>query len=147
MKSTSATCRSPRRALRGFGAVLAIFILVALAVLGTALVTIFSGQQRSVAFDSLGIQAYQGARAGIEFGVYQALHNNACANTSFALPGTLSGFSVNVQCARTSHTELATSTDMFRITATACNRGSCPASADATYVERELRVVVGSKAP
>ena len=63
MKSTSATCRSRRRARRGFGAVLAIFILVALAVLGTALVTIFSGQQRSVAFDSLGIQAYQGARA------------------------------------------------------------------------------------
>ena len=135
------------RAVRGFAAVVAIFILVALAVLGTALVTIFSGQQRSSAFDSLGIRAYQAARAGIEFGAYQALHNNACANTSFALPGTLAGFTVSVQCASTAHSELATSTTMYRITATACNRASCPANADATYVERELRVVVGSAAP
>lgn len=138
------------RAVRGFAAVTAVFILVVLAALGVALVTIFAGQQRSSAFDSLGIQAYQAAHAGIEFGSYQALKNSSCpASTSFALPGTLSAFSVQVQCTSDSHVEVDPTKPitMYQITATACNRGACPATADASYVERQLRVVVGSRAP
>src|SRR3990172_4561514 len=102
MKCTSAVCRAgrPVRAPRGFAAVTAIFILVVLAALGVVIVTISSAQHRGSAFDSLGLQAYQSARAGIEFGLYQALRNSSCAAaTSFAMPGTLSAFTVLVECA------------------------------------------------
>ncbi len=115
------------------------------------MVTIGSAQQRSSAFDALGTRAMQAARAGIEMGTYEALRNDACANTSIAFAGVLAGFSVQIQCNLTSHiefTEVApTPTRMFHLVATACNRAACPAMADATYVERQLRSVVTSKAP
>ncbi len=150
MKCTSATCpeRGSARTSRGFAAIVAIFILVVLAALGVVLVTISSAQHRESAFDSLGLQAYQSARAGIEFGLHQALRNASCAAaTSFAMPGALSAFTVRVECASTAHTEVASTVNVYQITATACNRPVCPGTADATYVERQLRVVAGSTAP
>ena len=150
MKCTSTTCRDAGAGRdRGFAAVTAVFILVVLAALGVALLTISGGQQRSSAFDTLGSRAYQAARAGTEFGIYQALRNSSCpASTVLALPGGLSDFSVRVECASSQHTEAAPpAVTMYQITATACNRAVCPAAADATYVERQLRVVVGSSAP
>jgi MSHA biogenesis protein MshP len=134
--------------LRGFAAVAALFVLVVLAGLGVALVTLSSAQQRSSAFDALGSQAFQSARAGIEIGMYQALRNDACTNTTVALGGALSAFSVQIECTITLHVEVAPpATRLFHITATACNRASCPAASDATYVERQLRVVVAGTAP
>lgn len=137
-----------RQRARGFAAIAAIFILVVLALLGAALVSIFGGQQRGSAYDALGMQAYQAARAGIEFGANRALVASSCpASTSFALPGTLSAFTVRVDCASSVHTEGATSVTVYRLTATACNRATCPGTSDATYVERELRMTIGSSAP
>jgi MSHA biogenesis protein MshP len=131
--------------------VIAIFVLVVLAALGATLVTIFSGQQRGHAFDALGMQAYQAARAGIEFGSYHAITADNCiAHPVFALPASLAGFSVRVNCTRTTHTEAGDTVRMYEITATACNRtpaAGCPNDADATYVERQLRVVVRNVTP
>lgn len=148
MKCTSPIFLRHRSRSRGFAAIAAIFVLVVLAGMGVAMVTISSAQQRSSAFDALGSRAYQAARAGIEVGVYQALRNDTCANTTFALTGALAAFSVQLQCTVTSHVEVATpATRLFHITVTACNRASCPGSADATYVERQLRAVVAGTAP
>ncbi len=139
----------------------AVFILLVLAGLGTFLVATMTAQQRNFAADLLGTQAYQAARTGIEYGVYRTLKTgglvaaNDCTppvgvapftpTTSFTLPGTLSGFSVTVGCSGTAHVEAAPpNIGMYQITATACNRASCPASADGAYIERELRVTVGS---
>ena len=140
----SATCRE-----RGFAAVAAVFILVVLALLGVFLTNIFSGQQRTLAFDVLGAKALQSARAGIEIGIYEALKNSSCpAATSVGLTGNLAGFTVNVQCQATAHVEVGPpAVTMYRITATACNRVACPGAADATYVERQLRTTAGSSAP
>jgi MSHA biogenesis protein MshP len=144
----------------GFAAVAAIFILVVLAGLGVVLVTISTTQQRSAAFDIQGVQAFQAARAGIEFGAYRTLTAGTAGGlvaagdctpaigltksktTTFAL----NGWTVNVQCDGTAHAEavIAPSINVYEITATACNRAACPGIADATYVERELRVTVGS---
>lgn len=137
MKCTSPTYPEPARRARGFAAIVAVFILVVLGGMGAVLVSVFSGQQRASAFDALGIQAYQAARAGIEVGAYRAL-NGTCAGTTF----TLAPFTVDVQCSPTSHEEAGATIDVFHIVATACNRGSCPASADASYVERQLRATV-----
>lgn len=134
---------------RGFAAIVAVFILVVLGGLGAVLVTISGTQQRGQAFDALGIQAYHSARAGIDFGIYQALRNGSCTTTSFALPGSLARFSVNVACTSTTHTEAVAGNTVvvYEIAATACNRAACPGTADGTYVERQLRVTVGSSAP
>jgi MSHA biogenesis protein MshP len=131
----------------GFAAIAAVFILVVLAALGVTLVTISAGQARASAFDALGIQAYRAAHAGIEFGVARALTGN-CGSNTLTLPGTtLAPFTVQVNCVSTPHTEVSTTTTIYEITSTACNRGTCPGSADGAYVERQIRVVVGSSAP
>jgi MSHA biogenesis protein MshP len=133
------------RRTRGFAAIAAVFVLVVLGLLGAAMVTIGSAQQRSSAFDVLGTRAMQAARAGLDVGARQAI-NGACANTSFAFGGTLANFTVQIECAATTHNE-ATPAQIYRIVATACNRAACPAAADATYVERQLRGVVTYSAP
>jgi MSHA biogenesis protein MshP len=136
-------CTLAMRPERGFAAVAAIFVLVVLAGLGAALVTVFGGQQRSQAYDVLGMKAYQSARAGIENGLHQALRNGVCppATASYDLGGQLSGFSVTIDCVSSAHTDPGPMT-IYEITATACNRPAttCPANgAGDGYVERQLR--------
>ncbi|MDP3037632.1 MAG: hypothetical protein Q8N07_07865, partial [Rhodocyclaceae bacterium] len=57
--------------LRGFAIVSAIFILVVLAALGAFILNISSSQQIGSALDVQGVRAYQAARAGVEWGLYQ----------------------------------------------------------------------------
>ena len=95
--------RTPFHASRqaGVGLVTAIFLLVVLAGLGVAMVSITTSQQASANLDLLGARAYQAARAGLEWGIFQHTRNKACAAKSpFRMPdGTsLSGFSVLVTC-------------------------------------------------
>jgi MSHA biogenesis protein MshP len=133
---------------RGFAAIAAIFILVVLAVLGVTMVIFASGQQRTSAFDIQATYAFQSAKAGIEFGVYQALRSSACAaSTNLTPSGTLAPYPVNVGCTSTTHTEVATVVTIYEITATACNRAACPGAVDAGYVERQLRATVATPAP
>jgi MSHA biogenesis protein MshP len=148
-------CPSPVLALRrarGVGIVTAVFLLVALAALGVSIVNLTTSQQASSQLDAQGARAYQAARAGIEWGLYQRLQNSlVCATdgttvTSFDLPAgsTLAGFAVTVIC-----TEVPGPTPALvrhRITATACNHtgGSCPAGAardtNPDYVQRAIEV-------
>lgn len=139
--------RAARRSQHGFAAIAGIFILIVLGGIGVVLITVFGAQQRSAAFDWLGTQAYQSARAGIEFGTVNALAGNCPANTAIAMPGSLSAFRVLVTCAAAAHVEGGNNVTTFEISATACNRPFCPANADDTYVERQLRVTVASVAP
>lgn len=136
---------------RGFSLVSAIFLLVVLAGLGVAMVSISTVHHTSSAFDVQGIRAYQAARAGVEWGLFQRIQNNACASaastTSFALTApTLSSFTVTVQCVPTSGPTAAQS--RWTITSTACNQpaagtGSCPNTNPANreeYVQRVIEV-------
>ena len=116
--------RHPR--VTGFGLVSALFLLIILAGLGVAMLTISGGQQVSSALDIQGARAYQAARAGIEWGLYQQLRlgGGACADspgTSFTLPAgtTLSGFTVTVICHPTPNAVAAL--NRWQITSTACN--------------------------
>jgi MSHA biogenesis protein MshP len=97
-----------------------------------------------------GGRAYQAARAGIEWALYQQRWASAdpCASgytTSFALPAgtTLSNYTVTVQCAITTLSTLK----RYRIIATACNQpasGACPnASNSPDYVQRRIQIEIG----
>ncbi len=101
--------KTMRKIQGGFSLISAIFLLVVIAALGTFAVTLSTTQQQSAALDVMGARAYQAARAGIEWGAYQALHNGSCvANTPnvTGLPGTLSGFTVTVGCNTSTHSDV-----------------------------------------
>jgi len=133
----------------GFSLITAIFLLVVIAALGTFAVTLSTTQQQSTALDVLGARAYQAARAGIEWGAYQALPASAAAfatacrpgPTSQALaslPNTLAGFSVNVGCSATSHVEGTSTLWMYQLTSTATQ--GTPATPN--YVERQMTATI-----
>jgi MSHA biogenesis protein MshP len=122
---------------RGFSIVTAIFLLVVMAGLGAAMLTFFTSLQASSAQDLEGSRAYQAARAGIEYGVYQVLQPVVnCPNTTLT---DLSGFNVGVTCATAGsspYTEGSTTLTIYTITSTA---GSTTGH---FYVERKLTATV-----
>ena len=90
-----------RQRSAGFALVAAIFLLVVLAALGAFIVTISTSQQMGSALDVQGERAYQAARSGIEWGVYQVTRNHASCSpavtNSFGFPASatsLAGFTV-----------------------------------------------------
>jgi MSHA biogenesis protein MshP len=142
------------RSSAGVGLLTAIFLLVVLSGLGVAMVTIFTSQQATSTLDEQGARAYQAARAGIEWGVFQQLRNGSCeAEHSFPMPpGTsLSSFVVTVTCTRTAWPVAAEDPDgklqRWTIQATACNlqpsNGRCPnRSNNPDYVQRVMEVKI-----
>lgn len=139
-----ACMKEGRRRERGFSLVSAIFLLVVLAALGVAMVTISTVQHQSSGLDVQGVRAYQAARAGMEWGVYQRLRAASCAtqtNLGFPADTSLSGFTVTVRCTP----DNALGIDTAVITATACNipaGGACPngAANSGDYVQRVVEV-------
>jgi len=131
---------------RGFAAIAAIFIIVVLAGLGVAMVAIFGGQQRSQAFDTLGMRAYQAAHTGLEIGTNLTIRNGACpSNTPFQLSAApqLSDFWVKIDCVPpTDHSDSDGTIKLFQLTVTACNNATCPGTAADNYIERQLRATI-----
>ena len=127
---------------QGFAIITAIFILVVLAVLGAFMVNVSSNQHIGSALDVQGVRAYQTARAGIEWGLYQKLVANSCvASTSFVpAASSLADFTVTVSC--NSYADVNGGPTTYTINAIACNAtGSCPAASPGNlYVERRLDV-------
>jgi MSHA biogenesis protein MshP len=126
----------------GVGIVTAIFLLVVLAGLGVAMVSIYTSQQNSANLDLLGARAYQAARAGLEWGIFRQTRNGACdAERSFKMPAgtSLSDFTVVVTCRGQGGGALV----RHVISSTACNMPAssgnpCPAVNNAESVRRTL---------
>jgi MSHA biogenesis protein MshP len=144
MSRKSSPFRSITRRLQaGFSIVSAIFLLVVLAALGAAMVTFSTVQHATSAQDLEASKAYQAARAGIEWGLFQVMQPGTapaatvCATPGLALAGNLSGFTVVVACTRTSATEGGAAVEIYQITSTASQGG--PAGS-MHYVERQLQV-------
>jgi MSHA biogenesis protein MshP len=144
----------------GFAVISAIFILVVLAALGAFIMSISSNQQIGSALDIQGVRAYQAARSGVEWGMFQVNstpaynfgytspdpNTRACpaspANFIPAAP-TLASFTVTVSCVATAGTFGGPTT--FEVHSVACNQpfgGACPNAAGpgSNYVERRLDV-------
>lgn len=133
--------RPIRARMRGASLITAIFLLVVLAGLGVAMVSLSSSQQKSSAMDVLGSRAYLAARAGAEWGVFQALRGGACGTSTFAMPAgseTLAAFHVTVVC----NAVIEFGVTRHQVTATACNQaGGCGnATNNPDYVQRVVTV-------
>lgn len=155
--------------MQGFAIVTAIFILVVLAALGAFIVSISTNQQIGTALDIQGVRAYQAAKSGVEWGIYQ-IEATPAYNFSYGTPAvavgnanpnaracpaspasfapaapTLAGLTVTVTCAAT--VDVNNGPTVFRVVSTACNQpaaGACPNNAPTSpdYVERRIEVTL-----
>jgi MSHA biogenesis protein MshP len=130
---------------RGFSLIMAIFLIVVLGGIAVYIGRVSTLQHHSNALDEEGAMAYQAARSGIEWGVYQAIISSSCdASLSFTLPLTIPttpistvNYSVAVTCTSMSVTEGSATNDVYQITATANN-----AATGNFAVERQLTATV-----
>lgn len=145
-----------KRAARGLGLIAVLVVLVALAALAAAIARIGAASQLGQAQDLEGARAWQAARAGTDWGLYQALKGSwsACSSQSRTLDlsgeSGLNGLRVTVSCDSRSFNEGETapgtphSLRVYTIDAVACNSSTaCPDNTRALqpgYVERKRRV-------
>lgn len=135
----------PPGAARGFSLVTAIFLIVVLMALGAFIINIMGLASSAANLDVLGARAYQAARAGIEWGAYQALRGAGCSGTTtlgFPPGSSLAGFAAEVSCTSTPVNELGTAYSVEQISVTACNAAACPGAPTPNYVERALTITV-----
>jgi MSHA biogenesis protein MshP len=130
---------------RGFSLPVAIFVIVVLALLGIAMVTIGTMERATATAAAQGARAYYAARSGIEWGIFRTVATAGpktdcpAAGGSFALAvDGLNGFNVAVSCIQTLHQEHGATTKVVVITsiATYGNFGS------SDYVARQLQATV-----
>jgi MSHA biogenesis protein MshP len=133
-----------RRTESGFVLPTAIFLLVVLAALGGYMVSLSRTSQISSALDIQGGRAYQAARAGLEWAAWQVVDPQnlqptptpcPTSPTTLTLTGTLAGFEVKVNCARTLETDGADTVAIYQITSTATSG----AIGEMDYVDRQIQ--------
>lgn len=124
---------------RGVSVLMAVFLLLLMATLAAGLVNIVSTSNVNMAADIGGARAYQAARAGVEWGMFQ-LDPNAqfaalpnCVNGSPPIPG----HTVNVACQSWDTTEGGRQIRIYRISSRATANG-----AKAPGIERLVEVTV-----
>lgn len=150
----SRRCSRPgRRSAAGFALAAAIYLIVILAALAGFIAVLATHEQAGTIADIQGVRAYQAARTGVEWGLYNFKRASACsASTTIAPGGVLAAFTVTVSCTvsdmTTASTESTATVLIRRITANACNQpgagGTCPNSAPGDgYIERQVSVVAG----
>jgi MSHA biogenesis protein MshP len=143
-----------RASVRGLGVIAALVVLVLLSTLAAAVVRLTWTQQTTLAQDIDSARAFQGAYAGTQWGMYQALKGSwtTCAGVSQTLDLRSSmGVRVTVSCTSDQYNEgealdgsgtpVTQVVRLYTITAVACNgaAATCPDNASVTrpnYVER-----------
>jgi MSHA biogenesis protein MshP len=97
-----------RGAQRGMSLVVAIFLIVIIALLAAFAVSVGSAASASTNLQLHGDRALAAARAGIEWGAYRALVQNACVANPPPInlnQAALRGYRVTVTCARTTRSD------------------------------------------
>ncbi len=124
----------------GFGLVPALFLLVILALAGAVMLRVVGVQNATASLSLQGSRAYWAARSGVEWGIRAAISGAACpAPTTLSLAeGGLRGFSVDVSCQSSAHTDGGATATTYRITSIA-SYGSYGAR---DYVRRRLHGTV-----
>lgn len=139
---------------RGVSLITAVFLLVLLAGLTAAVLRLVLVQQATAAMDMLGVQAYQAARSGLEWGIYQQLRvvppavGCFASPSTFAMPqdGSLRNFTVTVSCTApvSPLNQAGNTTNRWTIVAVACNQPDankrCPnPTPNVDYVQRRVQ--------
>ncbi len=140
--------KSQAKSQQGFAIVSAIFLLVVLAGLGAFIANVSTNQHIGAALDVMGAKAYQAARSGTEWGLYQALLVPPAVPSCVASTdvGVIDTMTVTVACSVVAQTPIEAGIGViYSITATACNiptGTACPGDASSpNYVERRMTVL------
>lgn len=130
---------SPGRRQRGVSIITAIFLLLLMSVLAAAIASMVSTSAVNEAADVGGVRAYQAARAGVEWGMFQLDPNAATSTLPSCASGTqtILGHTVTVSCSSSDYTEATRQIRVFRITSNAVAIG-----VKAPGIEREVAVTV-----
>jgi len=129
---------------RGFASIVAIFLLVVMAAMGSFMLTFSNTQQLTSAQDIKGSQAYWAARAGLEWGmgyvIRQPPRTVECADLHGELTGFEGGFTVDVTCKKLVYTEGVKNIKIFSITSVANNNPAMPGNVG--FVERSVSAMI-----
>lgn len=123
----------------GMSIIAGVFLLMLMAVLAAAIATIVSTAHVNLAADIGGSRAYQAARAGVEWGMYQLDPNAQSAALPVCIGGNppIPGHAVAVACASTDYTEGGRSIRIYRIISVATATG-----VKAPGIERQIEITV-----
>lgn len=127
----------------GFTLIAAIFLLVVVAVLVVYIANIRVVQQTTLLYGVQGARANQAARSGIEWGIHQSIVNGICAASTSFTNAAFTGFNIEVQCNRTTHTEGAVAIDTYSLIAIA----SSGSYGSLDYVQRRIQASVSIDPP
>lgn len=136
-------------ALRGFGLVSALFIVVVLALIGSAMVSIGAGTRTAYSLNLQGTKAYYAAKSGLEWGTYKVAPSAASGGTPpYNCPasptlltftqGGIAGFRATVTCSQVAFIEGGGNYKMFQISAL----GEYGIQGNVDYVSRRLSVTL-----
>lgn len=120
----------------------ALFLLVVLGAMCAFVMALSTTAQQSATLDYQGSRAYQAARGGMEYALYQALSADVCTSSNLTLDGTMTDFAINLQCTRSTHNQAGNTVTVYQVVSTACNLAAgatCgPSQRSANYVERQV---------
>lgn len=133
---------------QGFAYIAAILVVVALGGLALAVMRLNTTQQATGTMDLQSAHADQAARAGVDWGLYQALVAQSCQSSTTISLAAVASMNTTVTCEAIAFSEgqkddgsgAAANKILYRIVATACNAAQCPNNTAAVtqgYVERK----------
>jgi MSHA biogenesis protein MshP len=129
----------PPRRQGGFALVVAIFLIVVLSLMGMFIVRVSGVQHQTVNVAMLGARAFEAARAGVEWGAFQALNAASCTTTTLNLTeASLNGFDVDVTCTSSTHSETGNTYNFYVIDA----ESRAGAYGQPDYVSRRMQATV-----
>lgn len=135
-RATRPVCRARQR---GVSIITAIFLLLLMGGLAAYLANIIAATHLNAAADVGGARAYQAARAGVEWGMYQLDPNAQSAGLPSCVGGSppIPGHLVNVSCQSWDYTEGSRLVRIFKIISVADAVGAKPPG-----IQRRLEVTM-----
>ncbi|NND60011.1 MAG: pilus assembly protein MshP [Gammaproteobacteria bacterium] len=129
-------------AQRGSALIIALFLIVVLAVLGSVAVRLTTVQGQTANLGLSGVRALNAARSGIEWGARRTLAANSCFSGATTMTeAALNGFTVTVDCTTSSHTEAGKTVQVYVLTAFA----SSGTYGQPGYVSRRIQAVIATE--
>lgn len=115
--------RQRRSRQRGVSIIMAVFLLLLFAAISAFMASLIGTAHTTSAQDVEGVRAYQAARAGAEWGIFQLDPNAGAASLPDCFGATtlaqIPNFSVAVSCTASDYTESGRGVRIYQITATA----------------------------
>lgn len=132
---------------KGFALPSALFLLVILTMLGAGLFLMNGYFQKNSIYDTLDAKAYLSAKAGLEYGLYQANKNATCNNVSQTISMTdpyFQGFKFTYTCNASTSDEAGNIVTYYTVSSVGCytTGAQCPDSSTKPstedYAEKSL---------